>query len=101
MNSGVTSFCRCPHSGSDARQSRRRSHRVRNHAPWIAPLFSCHARAPSAFAWSEVTMLGFMRAGGFNMLVLVALALPALWTAIRFARNADPHRLSIVRALTL
>lgn len=46
-------------------------------------------------------MLGFMRAGGFNMWVLVALALPALWTAIRFARNADPHRLSMVRALTL
>lgn len=46
-------------------------------------------------------MLGFMRAGGFNMWVLVALALPALWTAIRFARNADPQRLSMVRALTL
>jgi hypothetical protein len=64
-------------------------------------LFSCHARAPGAFVWSEVTMLGFMRAGGFNMWVLVALALPTLWTAIRFARNADPHRLSILRALTL
>jgi len=46
-------------------------------------------------------MLSFLRAGGFIMLVLITLALPALWTAIRFARNADPHRLSIVRALTL
>jgi hypothetical protein len=24
-----------------------------------------------------------------------------VWTAIRFARNADPHRLSILRALTV
>lgn len=46
-------------------------------------------------------MFGFMRAGGPNMWVLVALALPTLWTAIRFARNAGPHRLSILRALTL
>lgn len=46
-------------------------------------------------------MLVFLRAGGPNMWVLIALALPMLWTAIRFARNADPHRLSILRALTL
>ncbi len=46
-------------------------------------------------------MLGFMRAGGFNMWVLALLAIPALWTAVQFARNADPHRLSILRALTL
>jgi hypothetical protein len=46
-------------------------------------------------------MFGFMHAGGFNMWALVALALPTLWTAVRFARNADPHRLSILRALTL
>jgi hypothetical protein len=101
IDPGVTNFAGVLAAGAAARQSGRRSHRVRNHAPWVAPLFSCHARASSAFTWSEVTMLGFMRAGGFNMLVLVALALPALWTAIRFARNADPHRLSIVRALTL
>jgi hypothetical protein len=46
-------------------------------------------------------MLGFFHAGGFNLLALVVLALPMLWTAIRFARNADPHRLSMIRALTL
>ena len=46
-------------------------------------------------------MVGFMHAGGFNMWVLVALALPMLWTAVQFARNASPHRLSILRALTL
>jgi hypothetical protein len=46
-------------------------------------------------------MIGFMRSGGFNMLVLAVLAIPALWTAVGFARNADPHRLSILRALTL
>lgn len=46
-------------------------------------------------------MLGFLRAGGFSMFVLIVLAAPTLWTAIGFARNADPHRLSIVRALTL
>ena len=42
-------------------------------------------------------MLHVLRAGGFNMWVLVALALSMLWTAIRFARNADLHRLSIPR----
>jgi hypothetical protein len=42
----------------------------------------------------------FIRAGGVNMWVLLALAIPLLWTAINFARNADPQRLSIVRALT-
>src|SRR5262245_5149663 len=46
-------------------------------------------------------MFSFLRAGGLNMWLLVALALPMLWTAIKFARNADPHRLSILRALTL
>lgn len=46
-------------------------------------------------------MLGFLRSGGFNMWVLVVLAVPTLWTAVKFARNADPHRLSILRALTL
>ena len=42
----------------------------------------------------------FIRAGGFNMFILLAFALVMITTAIRFARNADPHRLSILRALT-
>lgn len=46
-------------------------------------------------------MIRFMLAGGFNMGVLAILAIPTLWTAVRFARNADPQRLSILRALTL
>jgi hypothetical protein len=46
-------------------------------------------------------MINFLRSGGPNMWVLIALALPMLWTAIRFARNAGPHRLSLLRALTL
>jgi hypothetical protein len=44
--------------------------------------------------------MGFIRAGGFNMFVLVALGLFAIPTAVGFARNADPHRLSLLRALT-
>lgn len=46
-------------------------------------------------------MFGFLRSGGFNMWVLVVLAIPTLWAAVHFARSADPHRLSILRALTL
>ncbi|HWU89431.1 MAG TPA: hypothetical protein VN253_19355 [Kofleriaceae bacterium] len=40
-----------------------------------------------------------MRAGGFNMWVLAALGIVLVWTAIRFARNADAQRLSVIRAL--
>ena len=46
-------------------------------------------------------MLGMLRSGGFNMWVLAAIGGVMVWTAIRFARNADPHRLSILRALTV
>lgn len=42
----------------------------------------------------------FIRAGGFNMFLLLALALVIVPTAIMFARNATPHRLSILRALS-
>ncbi len=42
----------------------------------------------------------FIRAGGFNMFVLLALGVFAVPTAIRFARDADPHRLALLRALT-
>jgi hypothetical protein len=46
-------------------------------------------------------MLGFLHAGGFNMWVLAAMGAVMVWTAIQFARSADPHRLSILRALTI
>jgi hypothetical protein len=46
-------------------------------------------------------MLGMIRSGGFNMWFLAAIGAVMVWTAIRFARNADPHRLSILRALTV
>lgn len=44
--------------------------------------------------------MGFIRAGGINMYFLIALLIPLLVTAVRFARNADPQKLSIIRALT-
>lgn len=44
-------------------------------------------------------MLKFMRAGGFNMYVLALLGIVLVWTAIRFARNANAQRLSAIRAL--
>lgn len=46
-------------------------------------------------------MLGMMHRGGFNMWFLAVIGAVMVWTAIRFARNADPHRLSILRALTV
>ncbi len=45
-------------------------------------------------------MVDFFRAGGFNMFVLAVFGVVMVTTAVRFARNADPHRLSILRALT-
>jgi len=45
-------------------------------------------------------MLNFFRAGGFNMWILAGLGIVLVWTAIRFARNADARRLSLIRALT-
>jgi len=45
-------------------------------------------------------MLEFFRAGGFNMFPLTALGIAILFPAVRFARNADPQRLSLIRALT-
>ncbi|MEJ7601938.1 MAG: hypothetical protein WKG01_28845 [Kofleriaceae bacterium] len=46
-------------------------------------------------------MLTFFRAGGLNMFVLAGLGIVLLWTGVRFARNADAQRLSLIRALTL
>lgn len=45
-------------------------------------------------------MLEWFRSGGFNMFILAAFAIVMIATAIQFARNADPHRLSILRALS-
>lgn len=42
----------------------------------------------------------FIRAGGFNMFILLALGVVIIPTAILFAKSADPHRLSILRALS-
>ncbi len=44
--------------------------------------------------------MGFIRAGGFNMYVLIVLGVIALPIAVRFAREADAQRLSLLRALT-
>jgi hypothetical protein len=45
-------------------------------------------------------MIEFFRAGGFPMFVLAALGIAILVPAVKFARNADPQRLSLIRALT-
>lgn len=45
-------------------------------------------------------MLDFFRAGGFAMFPLTVLGIALLITGIKFARNADPQRLSLIRALT-
>jgi hypothetical protein len=45
-------------------------------------------------------MVKFFQAGGFNMWVLAGLGIALVWTAIRFARDPDARRLSILRALT-
>lgn len=45
-------------------------------------------------------MLEFIRAGGVNMIVLLALGTSILIPAGLFARNASPQRLSVIRALT-
>lgn len=45
-------------------------------------------------------MLNAFREGGWVMFPLLALSIALLVQGIGFARNADPHRLSIIRALT-
>ena len=45
-------------------------------------------------------MIDFFRAGGFNMFALAGLGVVMIWIAVKFARNADPQRLSLLRALT-
>ena len=46
-------------------------------------------------------MVDFIRAGGVSMFFLIAFGIAILVPAIKFARNADPQRLSLIRALTL
>ena len=46
-------------------------------------------------------MLDFIRAGGVSMIFLLGFGIAILIPAIKFARNADPQRLSLIRALTL
>jgi hypothetical protein len=55
---------------------------------------------PPARRVDLITMVKFFQAGGFNMWVLAGLGIVLVWTAIRFARDADARRLSIIRALT-
>lgn len=45
-------------------------------------------------------MLDFFRAGGFNMYPLTIFGIALVITGIKFARNADAQRLSLIRALT-
>lgn len=47
-----------------------------------------------------ITMLDFFKAGGFNMIPLTVIGIVMLVTGIKFARNADAQRLSLIRALT-
>ena len=45
-------------------------------------------------------MLDFFLAGGFNMFPLTIFGVAMLVTGIKFAKNADAQRLSLIRALT-
>lgn len=46
-------------------------------------------------------MIQFFIAGGFVMFVLLAIGLPLIVVAARFAWSASPQRLALVRALTV
>jgi hypothetical protein len=46
-------------------------------------------------------MVEFFIAGGFMMVVVLATAVPLLYTSAKFARRASPQGLSIIRALTM
>jgi hypothetical protein len=46
-------------------------------------------------------MLDFFRGGGWAMFVLLATVIPLLITSAKFARNASPQGLSMIRALTM
>lgn len=46
-------------------------------------------------------MVQFFREGGFAMFVLAAMGIAILITSAAFAWKATPHRLSVIRALTI
>jgi len=48
-----------------------------------------------------VKLIDAFRAGGFNMFILLAIGIVMVGTAVKFARNADPTRLSLIRSLTI
>ncbi|MFT3691641.1 MAG: hypothetical protein QM831_00785 [Kofleriaceae bacterium] len=45
-------------------------------------------------------MIDFILAGGWMMIVILAIAIPQLLAAAKFARNASPQGLSLVRTLS-
>ena len=45
-------------------------------------------------------MVQFIRAGGYPIWIVIALALPALYLAVRFAISLDARRLAMLRALS-
>jgi heme exporter protein D len=46
-------------------------------------------------------MVNFILAGGYAMFVLLAIGIPLVVIAAKFARNASVQRLSLIRALTI
>ena len=71
--------------------------RARDTCTCTSTIFFCHAADGVAF---PLAMVDFMLAGGWMMIVITAVAIPLLVTAAKFSRNASPHGLSLVRALT-
>jgi hypothetical protein len=45
-------------------------------------------------------MIDFLRAGGYTMVIVIVVGGAMLVAAARFAREADPRRLALVKALT-
>jgi hypothetical protein len=45
-------------------------------------------------------MVQFIRAGGYPIWIVIALSLPMLYLAVRFAISVDARRLAMLRALT-
>jgi hypothetical protein len=45
-------------------------------------------------------MVHFIRAGGYPIWIVIAVAIPLLYLSVRFAISADARRLAILRALT-
>ncbi len=60
-------------------------------------MFSCHAQPRAAL---YVSMIDFLVAGGYTMIVVIVVGGVMLATSVRFAFVADPKRLALVRALT-